>query len=136
MSRKINVDFENISIGQRIRLLRREKALSQLAFAERINRSSSIISKIEKGSMELSPLISRAICEIFRVMKQWLYTGEGPMYWPEEKQTEDQVTLAKVSEAAIMYKALYRIFAEGDKTKIGMVRAQLDALDPGEKKEG
>lgn len=86
--------------------------------------------------MELSRSVSRAICETFKVMKEWLYTGEGPMFWPEEKQAEDGAAVTKVAEAATMYRALYRIFAEGDKTKIGMVKAQLAALDPGEKKEG
>lgn len=67
-------------ISERIREFRKSKNLSQAEFAEKIHRDKSTIAKIESGELELSPSIRLAICNIFGIRKEWLLTGEGPVY--------------------------------------------------------
>lgn len=67
-------------IGHRIKQLRKEKGLSQTAFADRIWRDVSTISKLEAGKLELSNSIRLAICDVLGVKSEWLLFGRGPMY--------------------------------------------------------
>ncbi len=72
--------LNHIEIGRRIKLLRKEKGLSQTAFADRIWRDVSTISKLEAGKLELSNSIRQAICDAFGVKSEWLLYGKGAMY--------------------------------------------------------
>jgi transcriptional regulator with XRE-family HTH domain len=69
-----------VVIGNRIKGLRKEKKLSQALLAARIRRDQSVISKIERGEIELSPLIALAICNTFGIREEWLLTGKEPKY--------------------------------------------------------
>lgn len=69
-----------IEIGHRIKLLRKGKGLSQTAFADRIWRDVSTISKLEAGKLELSNSIRLAICDVLGVKSEWLLFGRGSMY--------------------------------------------------------
>ena len=136
---------DDILIGKRIKQLRKALKLTQGTFAGHINRSPSMIYKIEKGEVELSPLISRAICQAFKIMKEWLYTGEGPMFQPEDVTrgagVADLADLVKERDQAYAaVKALElrenlryrfeRILEEGDPRKIEAIRALVEALIP------
>ncbi len=76
---KLN-NLNYIEIGHRIKLLRKEKGLSQTAFADRIWRDVSTISKLEAGKLELSNSIRLAICDVLGVKSEWLLFGRGAMY--------------------------------------------------------
>ncbi len=67
------------TIGNRIKILRKELRLTQEAFGERIYREKSIISKIENDEVELSSSIRLAICSVFGIREEWILTGEGAM---------------------------------------------------------
>ena len=67
-------------IGLRIKQIRNEKGLTQAAFAEKIQRDRTLISKVEAGECELSPSVQLAICNVFGVRREWLLEGKGEMY--------------------------------------------------------
>jgi len=81
-----------IEVGRRIRALRKEKGWTQAMLAQRIRRERSTIAKIEKGVIELSPLMLRAVSEAFGVNERWLLTGRGP------KHTENTELLDRMEE--------------------------------------
>jgi transcriptional regulator with XRE-family HTH domain len=64
--------------------------MSQEVFSERIRRDQTSVSKIEKGEMELSPLIALSICNAFGVRKEWLLEGKEPKYDDKMKLLEDR----------------------------------------------
>ncbi len=69
-----------MSIGKRIKDLRKKQNLTQTKLAEKIFRSKSIVSKLENDEVELLPLVRKAICEAFAVREEWLLTGEGEKF--------------------------------------------------------
>lgn len=73
-------DCSKQEIGFRVKLLREEKGLTQVAFAEKIHCDRRTIVNIEMGNVALSPMVRLAICNIFAVKKEWLLEGEGEMY--------------------------------------------------------
>jgi len=75
-------------IGNRIRLLRKEKKITQSLLAERIRKKPSTISKIESGEIKLTRFMSLAICNLFGVCEEWLLTGKEPRYDDREKLLE------------------------------------------------
>jgi len=74
----------------RIKQLRKEKGLTQEAFAHKIKRDKSTVSKLESGEIELSPMIRLAICNVFAVREQWLLHGEEPVYDDRWKLLEER----------------------------------------------
>jgi transcriptional regulator with XRE-family HTH domain len=67
-------------IGQRIHKVRKTKGLTQAAFAKKILCGRTLVGKLEKGSVNLSPLIRLAICNVFGVRNEWLLTGQGEIF--------------------------------------------------------
>ena len=70
-----------MSIGERIRKLRKSVDLTQREFGERINLKSNSIALIEGGRNTSDQTVS-AICREFNVTEVWLRTGEGAMFAP------------------------------------------------------
>jgi len=69
-----------IFLNNRIKELRKSKKLSQKDFAENINLSQNHISSIEKGVRTATDRIVNDICNVYKVNKDWLLTGEGKMF--------------------------------------------------------
>jgi transcriptional regulator with XRE-family HTH domain len=106
--------MNNIKIGKRIKGLRKEKNLNQKAVAERIRKTTATVSHLEKGQIELSPLVRLAICNIFNVNEHWLMTGEGPKYNETMQKIEEKIK--ELGEDAyikyIMMKSAYKLRQE------------------------
>lgn len=62
-------------ISERIRKIRGE--MSRKAFGERMFVSQDVINNIERGRVEPSEMIIKAICKTYHVNENWLRTGEG-----------------------------------------------------------
>jgi transcriptional regulator with XRE-family HTH domain len=72
--------MNNDTIGKRIREVRKEKRLTQAEFGAKIFKDGSTISMLESEKLELSPIISLAIANVFAVRREWLETGKEPKY--------------------------------------------------------
>ena len=73
------MDSKN-EIGERIKQIIAEKGITQAEFAQRINISQSMISKICSGAAEPSYRTISDICKTFGIDVCWLETGYGEMY--------------------------------------------------------
>lgn len=69
-----------MTIGERIKILRKEKCLSMEDFGAIIGMGKSAVSRIENGVNGTTDQTIRSICREFGVNEQWLRTGEGEMF--------------------------------------------------------
>lgn len=76
-----------MTIGERIKILRKEKKLSMEDFGAVIGMGKSAVSRIENGVNGTTDQTIRSICREFGVNEQWLRTGEGEMF----EQTRETV---------------------------------------------
>lgn len=68
-----------MTIGERIKTVRKSAGLSQTAFAERLGATRGVITNLEGEKTELNEPFMRLICKEFNVSEEWLRTGEGEM---------------------------------------------------------
>ena len=76
-----------MTIGERIKVLRKEKNLSMEDFGAVIGMTTSSISLFESGKATPSDRTVLSICREFGVNEHWLRTGEGEMF----EQTRETV---------------------------------------------
>lgn len=68
-----------MTIGERVKIIRKENGLTMDKFGERVGVTKVAISRIESGVNNLTPQMAKAIAREFRVSEEWLKTGEGDM---------------------------------------------------------
>lgn len=86
-----------MTIGERIKLLRKEKKLTQTAFAERVKVSFGSISKLERGETNPSAQTIDLICREFNVSEAWLRDGIGEMNAPKPTN-EDEALIERTAD--------------------------------------
>ena len=69
-----------MTIGERIKVLRKEKNLSMEDFGSVIGMGKSAVSRIENGVNGTTDQTIRSICREFGVNECWLRTGDGEMF--------------------------------------------------------
>ena len=69
-----------LTVGDRVKTIRKELMLNQTQFAEKIGISQRALSSIERETTNLTERNTREICRVFNVNEQWLRTGEGEMF--------------------------------------------------------
>ena len=72
-----------MTIGERIRQIRKENGLTLDRFGERIGLRQSIVSMMEKGKSKATDQTIRSICREFGVREAWLRHGEEPARTPK-----------------------------------------------------
>lgn len=78
-----------MSIGNRLKRLRKELDLTQEAFASRIGSVQNTITGYENDRRNPSAPVISLICREFNVNEEWLRTGEGEMFNPEPSNELD-----------------------------------------------
>ncbi|MBQ9721002.1 MAG: helix-turn-helix transcriptional regulator [Oscillospiraceae bacterium] len=68
------------TIGERIKLIRKEKKLTQVELGKLLGITGAGISYIESGGSQPTEAALKLICATYRVNYKWLTTGEGAMY--------------------------------------------------------
>ena len=71
-----------MTIGERIKALRKGNKLTQEEFGERIGLKGTAIGMYEKGNRQVSNQSITLISQAFHVREEWLRTGEEPMELP------------------------------------------------------
>lgn len=69
-----------MTIGERVKELRRQVNLTQQAFADRLNLKRNTVGSYEVNVVEPSDRTISDICREFNVNETWLRTGEGEMF--------------------------------------------------------
>ena len=92
-----------MSIGSRIKEIRKNANLTQGEFGERCGVTFSAISFIEREKNVPSEQTIRAICSEFNVNRFWLETGEGDPYQYKESKQDliDQIRVVMKGERAV-----------------------------------
>lgn len=70
-------------LADRILYIRKEKELSQSAFAEKLNLSQNFVWMMESGKRSPSDRTIFDICRKFDVSEEWLRTGKGAAFVPK-----------------------------------------------------
>ena len=76
-------------MNDRIKLIRKNKGLSQKEFGKRLSVTKASISRIESGINNPSDQTIKLICSEFNVNEDWLRTGAGGeenMFIPDDMQ--------------------------------------------------
>lgn len=69
-----------MTIGERVKKLRKQVNLTQQAFADRLNLKRNTVGSYEVNVVEPSDRTISDICREFNVNETWLRTGEGEMF--------------------------------------------------------
>lgn len=69
-----------MTIGERVKELRKQVNLTQQAFADRLNLKRNTVGSYEVNVVEPSDRTISDICREFNVNEMWLRTGEGEMF--------------------------------------------------------
>jgi transcriptional regulator with XRE-family HTH domain len=67
------------TIGDRIKIVRKEKGLTQQKFADALGLKQNTVATYEMNKTIPSDRTVADICQKFRVREEWLRTGEGEM---------------------------------------------------------
>lgn len=78
-----------MTLGERVRKIRRQMDLTQQDFGKRIGIKSNSVSLIESGSRNASDQVILAICREFKVNEEWLRTGGGETFSPKATNALD-----------------------------------------------
>lgn len=85
----VNPPVTFMSIGElvenRFKQLRAHLVLTQDHFAKKIGRTKAYISNVENGHSGMSRSTISSICSVFGVNAEWLLTGTGEMFLPEQE---------------------------------------------------
>lgn len=69
-----------MTIGNRIKLIRKDKHLTMQDFGESVGLTKAAISSLESGKNNPSERTIRLICSVYKVDYFWLSDGTGEMY--------------------------------------------------------
>ena len=72
-----------VSIGARVKALRKELSMSQTVFGDKLGATIDVIANIEHERLakpEQKEPLYKLICKTFNVSYEWLTTGEGDMF--------------------------------------------------------
>ena len=69
-----------LTLGERLKMARKYKGLTQDKLAEKIGTSRGVITNLEHDKTETpQPLIINAICATLEISQEWLISGTGEM---------------------------------------------------------
>ena len=96
-----------MTIGERIKTLRKKLDLTQKMFADRIGMKRNSIAQIELGRNTSEQTIF-SICREFNVNEDWLRNGNGDMFLPVDRENEiSRMVKALLSDEGNTFKSRF-----------------------------
>ena len=80
-----------MTLGERIKKVRKELDLTQQKFADRVGVKQNTIALIESGKRNTSDQLLLSVCREFGVSETWLRTGAGEMFVPSPEESVDEL---------------------------------------------
>lgn len=77
-----------MEIKDRIKLIRKEKKLTQVEFGDVIGVKGNTVTNYETGLRNPTDAVIKSICREFNVSEEWLKTGEGEIFLPLDRQDQ------------------------------------------------
>ena len=88
-----------MTIGERIKEVRKNEKLTQQEFADRLNLKRNTVGSYEVNVVEPSDRTIKDICDKFGVREAWLRTGEGDMLInPDSEGEKISAFIAQISK--------------------------------------
>ena len=81
-----------MTIGERIRLIRKETGLNQTDFGEKVGLRQSSLGQIESGVRNATDRTIILICEKYGVREEWLRNGTGEMFVESDSTIVSQLS--------------------------------------------
>lgn len=117
-----------MSIGDRIKQVRKALDLTQQKFAEQIGTTANVLTNYETGRRNPSSSAINNICKTFKIKETWLRTGDGePFVTPDDNAIEE---LIKENRLSPEQAELMRIFMSmPEKKRDAVAKAFFDFVD-------
>ena len=90
-----------MTVGERVRLVRKDLKMTQGEFGERLSLVASSISLIEKGAVRITERTTLGICREFGVNRDWLLYGEGEEF--ASKEPDENMLILEFSDILKKY---------------------------------
>lgn len=123
-----------MTIGERIRKIRKELDLTQAAFAARIGSVQNSVTGYENGRRNPSQPVISLICSEFNVNEEWLKTGAGEMFKAAPSSALDALAEEyKLSAASyVMVEKFVNLKPEAQEAIFNYLREVVAAFQSGE----
>ena len=112
-------------MNNRIKELRRILGLKQREFADALGVKTGAVGAWESGSFKPGAARIELICERFRVSRDWLVDGDGPVFKENLKDDAPQASTVDVARVGAFKTALHLL----PQDVLDALRAALDSLD-------
>ncbi|MCI1951942.1 MAG: helix-turn-helix transcriptional regulator [Clostridiales bacterium] len=99
-------------MNERIKELRRALCLTQDEFAKRLGITGGGVSKLEKGTRNITEQMALSICREFNVSHAWLIDGVGDMFLDDDTATTavfDRIMSGENETAKAVFKAFAKL---------------------------
>lgn len=128
-----------MEINERIKMVRKELKKTQLEFAAELFMTNDAISNIERGLNPPSGRTIELISKTFNVSKEWLITGEGPMFMlPLDDDAElisELIRLGDGHATKEIVKAVLRLYLALPDDKKGIIDKAIETAIEATKKD-
>ena len=127
-------------ITPRVKILRQALGMSQTDFGAKIGVTRGVINNLDRGLTDLQDPLLSLICSVFNARREWLETGEGEMFEPEDAEAPfyDAMGIITNDEPDSFRKRFVIALAELDDAELDAMEQFIRSLirDIGTKKDG
>lgn len=127
-------------ITPRVKILRQALGMSQTDFGTKIGVTRGVINNLDRGLTDLQDPLLSLICSVFNARREWLETGEGEMFEPEDAEAPfyDAMGIITNDEPDSFRKRFVIALAELDDAGLDAMEQFIRSLirDTGKKKDG
>ena len=127
-------------ITPRVKILRQALGMSQTDFGAKIGVTRGVINNLDRGLTELQDPLLSLVCSVFNARREWLETGEGEMFEPEDAESPfyDAMGIITNDEPDSFRKRFVIALAELDDAGLDAMEQFIRSLirDIGTKKDG
>lgn len=127
-------------ITPRVKILRQALGMSQTDFGTKIGVTRGVINNLDRGLTDLQDPLLSLICSVFNARREWLETGEGEMFEPEDAEAPfyDAIGIITNDEPDSFRKRFVIALAELDDAGLDAMEQFIRSLirDTGKKKDG
>lgn len=127
-------------ITPRVKILRQALGMSQTDFGAKIGVTRGVINNLDRGLTDLQDPLLSLICSVFNARREWLETGEGEMFEPQDAEAPfyDAMGIITNDEPDSFRKRFVIALAELDDAGLDAMEQFIRNLirDTGTKKDG
>lgn len=127
-------------ITPRVKILRQALGMSQTDFGTKIGVTRGVINNLDRGLTDLQDPLLSLICSVFNARREWLETGEGEMFEPEDAEAPfyDAMGIITNDDPDSFRKRFVIALAELDDAGLDAMEQFIRSLirDKGTKKDG